>query len=466
MHTGSVGSNKKTQGSSRFHITKRQWQVSATCVFGLVVLSCAGVVGFGAPARGAPAARTAVHLGQGWRDAGRAINGAVDSDAVVLADGRLRMYYSTGTARSSRITSSISSDGIHWTRESTNLPGQTWGAPDVVVLPDGRFRMYYTPSIDPTGLPPGQQRSVRSAISSDGITWAVEDGFRLVPESYPSLVPKGGIQYQVTHPGVVQLANGTWLMLAAFNYEKGFDSHGFSSGKQTELIVWATSTDGLAFTSRGIAVDSRNKATFDGYASSPDPAISSDGTVRAYFWSPGPQIPHRQQCCNGILSTVFTGHGWAKPKAIRTSAPFPGAFAAGDGGSDPTSAIFKGRALLFYGHKVEDKGRSHEVLDYSTTTARTHILTVKRLGGVGTIKAGMALGASPPRSDGSTGLTCRGSRCSTKVFDGTRMWLTAGPSVKWRGCNARRALGFPKPLPGLRLCWVRVTKNITVTVGR
>lgn len=374
------------------------------------------------------------------------------------------MYYGAGTGSSSRITSSISSDGIRWTRESTNLPGPTWGAPDVVRLPDGRFRMYYTPSNDPFGLPPGQQRSVRSAISDDGITWAVEDGFRLVPESYPSLVPSGGIQYQVTHPGVVQLADGTWLMLAAFNYGKGFDPHGASSRDQTELIVWATSADGLAFTARGIAVDSRNKATFDGYASSPDPAVGADGTVRAYFWSPGPQVPQKQQCCNGILSTVFTGNGWAKPKALRTSAPFPGAFAAGDGGSDPTSAIFRGRALLFHGHGGEDQGPSHEVLDYSRATSDTHRLTIKRTNGVGTIRAGLALGASPPRGDGSTGLTCRGSRCTTTVFDGTRMWLTAGPSVKWRGCNAKRALGFPKPLPGLRLCWVRVTKNIAVTV--
>jgi hypothetical protein len=411
--------------------------------------------------------RSSAQLGpQGWRDAGLAIDGAVDADAVVLPDGRLRMYYGVdeGASATQRISSSVSSDGKTWQREATDLVGKTWGAPDVVRLPDGRFRMYFTPSEDPLGLPPGQQRSVRSAISDDGINWSVEDGFRLVPEAFPQLVPGGGIQYQVTHPGVVQLPDGSWLMLAAFNYEKGFDPDGVSSATQTELIVWATSPDGLTFTARGIAVDSRHKATFDGYASSPDPIVLADGTVRAYFWSPGPQVPHAQECCNGILSTTFTGNGWAKPLPVRTSAPFPEAFAAGDGGSDPTSALFHGRMLLFHGHG----GGKHEFLDYSTATSETHRFVVMRPSGAGTITSGMALGASPPRSDGSTGLTCRGARCSTKLFDGTRLWLTAKPRpghrfLGWKGCNAKRSSGFPRPLPGVRLCWVHVTKNVTVT---
>ena len=239
------------------------------------------------PARGASLAH------EGFRDAGRAITDAVDADAVVLSDGRLRMYYGVGGRGSDswRIASSISTDGRHWARESTNLRGRRWGPADVVRLPDGRFRMYYTPSDDP-GLPPGQQRSVRSAISDDGINWTAEEGYRLNPAAFPRLIPPQGVQYQVSHPGVVQLRDGTWLMLAAFSIERGFDRRGFSSNDTTELIVWATSPDGLTFTARGIAVDSRNKATFDGYASSPDPVIWPDGTVRAFFWSPGPQRPH------------------------------------------------------------------------------------------------------------------------------------------------------------------------------
>jgi hypothetical protein len=389
----------------------------------------------------------------------------VDGDAVVLPDGRLRMYYGMGAPGSSmsRITSSVTSDGKTWQSEATNLVGTTWGAPDVVVLPDGRLRMYYTPT-DPFGLAPGQQPSVRSAISDDGITWTVEQGVRLDPAAYPRLVPAAGIIHRVSHPGVVMLADGTWLMLAAFSYDRGFDPRGFSSSHRTELIVWATSTDGLAFTPRGIAVDSRHKATFDGYASSPDPVIWEDGTVRAYFWSPGPQVPHDQKRYNGILFTTFTGSGWTSPRPVRTSAPFPGAFAAGDGGSDPTSAIFRGRMLLFHGHG----GGSHEVLQRSVVTTVTHRLNVVRTAGAGRISSGMALGASSLKGDGSTGLACRGSRCATTVFEGTKMWLAATPGsgyrlVGWKGCNAKRPTDFPVPLPDVRLCWLHMTKDLTVT---
>ena len=434
----------------------------------LVAFACAALVGGAvaaapdhAMARGGGGAR----LAQGFTDAGRAIVGAVDADAVVLADGRLRMYYGTGAPGSttSRITSSISTNGTRWTPESTDLPGPTWGSPDVVRLLDGRFRMYFTPALDPV-LPPGQQLSVKSAISDDGIHWTVEQGYRLNPAAFTQLIPGPGIQYHVTHPGVVQLTDGSWLMLAAYSIEHGFDPHGVSSARRTELIVWATSKDGLVFTARGIAVDSRNKATFDGYASSPDPVVWSDGRVRAFFWSPGPTEPRNQMRYNGILSTTFTGRGWTTPEPVRTSAPFPEAFGAGDGGSDPTSALFKGRALLFHGHGGDHNGVSHEVLDYSVMTSEMHRLTVSRPDGLGTISSGMALGASAPRDDGATGMTCGPRSCSATVFVGSRMWLYARPApgyqlAGWSGCNIERPADYPRPLPDVKLCWVKVTTN-------
>ena len=438
----------------------------------LVAASACAVFAGGALAmgEGSTAARAANGGGlarEGFRDAGPAITDAVDPDAVVLPDGRLRMYYGVGVGGSDswRITSSISTDGQHWTPESTNLRGRSWGPADVVRLPDGRFRMYYTPSDDPE-LPAGQQRSVRSAISDDGINWTAEEGYRLNPAAFPQLVPPQGVQYQVSHPGVVQLPGGTWLMLASFSIERGFDRHGFSSNDTTELIVWATSPDGLTFTARGIAVDSRNKATFDGYASSPDPVIWPDGTVRAFFWSPGPQRPHPQERYNGILSTTFTGHGWTTPTPVRTSAPFPGAFAAGDGGSDPTSVIFKGRMLLFHGGV--DRGPSHDSVDYSVPTSTMYRVNVQRAGRQATITSGIALGASPPRADGSTGMSCAGQTCSARVFAGTHLWLHATPApgyrlAGWTGCNMTRPAAYPRPLPDVKLCWVNVNRNTTVT---
>ena len=178
-------------------------------------------------------------------------------------------------------------------------------------------------------------------------------------------------------------------------------------------------------------------------------------------------MPGNQSRYNGILSTTFTGRGWTTPVPVRTSAPFPGAFAGGDGGSDPTSAIFKGRTLLFHGHGGADTGVSHEVLDYSVMTSKVHRVTV-RLGGRGTISSGMALGASAPRADGSTGMTCGPSSCSATVFAGTRMWLYARPApghrfAGWSGCNTKRPADYPRPLPDVKLCWVKVKTNTSVT---
>jgi hypothetical protein len=401
---------------------------------------------------------------EGFSDAGRAITGAVDADAVVLPDGRLRMYYAIGSGLSGHVTSSISADGRRWTHERTKLPRCV--APDVVRLPDGRFRMYFTSADDP-GFGPGQERSIKSAISDDGIDWTIEPGYRLTPDAFPSLVPGGRTQYRVTHSGVVQLPDGTWLMLAEYSIEKGFDPRGVSSKDKTELIVWATSADGLTFEARGIAVDSRRKSTFDGFVGSPDPVIWSDGSVRAFFWSPGPRSTRNQPRYTGLLSTTFTGRGWTKPKSARTSAPFPKAFAGGDGGSDPTSAIFGGRALLFWGRGGEDTGPSHEALDYSVLTSTKRRLTVRRAGGQGTITSGIA-GGTAPRADGSTGMTCGSRGCSAKVFAATRLWLYAKPArgyrfAGWSGCNMRRPADYPKPLADIELCWVNVKRNTRVT---
>ncbi len=402
---------------------------------------------------------------QGWRDGGLAIDGAVDADVVVLPDGHVRMYYGLGVGGSDswRITSSISSDGRMWTPEETNLVGRAWGPADVVRLPDGRFRMYYTPSDDPD-LAPGQHRSVKSAISDDGIHWTVETGHRLNPATFTQLVPSDGSGYQVSHPGVVRLLDGTWLMLAAYNIGRGFNPKGASSSGQTELVVWATSADGLNYTARGIAADSRNKATFDGYASSPDPVIWEDGSVRAFFWSPGPQLPSDQKKYNGIMSTTFTGTGWTTPRPVRTTATFPGAAAADLPGGDPTSAIVKGRMLLFHGHYVN----GHQTTEYSVMTSRSHQVQILR-SGRGTLASGLAAGSGALRDDVSTGLSCPTSTCTTTVLAGSMIWLYPTPAkgyrfVGWTGCNGSRPAGYPPPRPDVKakLCWVSATTNVAV----
>jgi len=97
--------------------------------------------------------------------------------AVRLSDGRIRLYYGTGSGPSAAgpagLFSAISADGVHFARE----PGQRWSslAGDVERLADGRWRLYYT-HVDGSGTPDG----IASSISDDGLTFVAEPGLRLV----------------------------------------------------------------------------------------------------------------------------------------------------------------------------------------------------------------------------------------------------------------------------------------------
>ncbi|MDE3070551.1 MAG: hypothetical protein KGJ43_07460, partial [Acidobacteriota bacterium] len=103
-----------------------------------------------------------------------------DPAIVGLPDGRYRMYFNVcnpcaGADSGKEIRSAVSSDGLNWTTEpGVRLVEGTFragGVPDAVVLPDGRVRIYYLPSLDDEG--------VASATSLDGLTFTADPGYRL-----------------------------------------------------------------------------------------------------------------------------------------------------------------------------------------------------------------------------------------------------------------------------------------------
>jgi hypothetical protein len=82
---------------------------------------------------------------------------------VTLPDGRFRMYYSTGALVD--VSSAISSDGLNWAVEA----GTRYNDPNLrtiraIALPNGGYRLYY----------PNPSAGVNSAISSDGLTFSAE----------------------------------------------------------------------------------------------------------------------------------------------------------------------------------------------------------------------------------------------------------------------------------------------------
>lgn len=100
-------------------------------------------------------------------------------------------------------------------------------APDIQKLDDGSYRAYYTVTGEGVG----------SAVSEDGLTWIVEDGFRMISLRNDPDYQEGTVGWDLGHPWLVRLNNGNWRMYMQAN-----------SGINTPLrIISAMSTDGVVF---------------------------------------------------------------------------------------------------------------------------------------------------------------------------------------------------------------------------
>lgn len=111
-----------------------------------------------------------------------------------LPDGRWRMFFNTPPQAAAKgIGSAISTDGLAFMVErglriavadAGVLPHPDLSAGDVVPLSDGRYRMYFSSFTlgdrrpDTTGNP---NEFVKSAISTDLLSWTVESGVRIGP---------------------------------------------------------------------------------------------------------------------------------------------------------------------------------------------------------------------------------------------------------------------------------------------
>ena len=168
-----------------------------------------------------------------------------DSTTIRLLDGRWRMYYFTGQA----YRSAVSSDGLAFTVESgIRIPNA--GQARVIRLDDGRIRAFYSTF---SGI-------LSSVSSDDGVTFVAESGARLAG-SYggPSLVRR----------------NGVWRMYVADRS---------TVGSTSPVRVWsATSTDTVNWTlDAGFRLGAG--ATLTGSADHPGAVINSDGSTSLYYF--------------------------------------------------------------------------------------------------------------------------------------------------------------------------------------
>lgn len=165
---------------------------------------------------------------------------------------------------------------IAWTQDSGTRVSDG-SVPYAMKLKDGRFRLYYC------GM-----GGIRSAVSTDGLSFTDEAGTRLTGD------PSSTYEKVVCDPTVVTLDDGRVRM-----YYKGGDGKQGGPGTAVHKVYSAISSDGLTFTREGLRIDSE-KTGDRGWASVPEAIKLPDGRVRIYY------VTGDIENNNGIASAIST----------------------------------------------------------------------------------------------------------------------------------------------------------------
>jgi len=188
--------------------------------------------------------------------------GGADPTLIELSDGTYRMYYRDMPGQLETICTAISSDGLNWTRESNTWisntsGGEAWGVPDSVELPDGRIRLYWVDTPPGCPDPPNGYEVIKSAISSNGLTFTEESGYRT----------EGGY----VDPYILVAEEGNWI---------GLFSLMLPDLKPMKMYI-GTSTDGLTWSIESNSIISVS----GGHAIDPTAVPLGDGSYRVYYGS-------------------------------------------------------------------------------------------------------------------------------------------------------------------------------------
>ncbi len=169
---------------------------------------------------------------------------------------------------------------------------------DIVRLPDGRYRMYYGWASDPS------HTGIKSAVSQDGISWRVEQGFRLQGAS-----DNNDREAIISGPSVLPLPDGRWRMYyqATQKVEPNYPPYFH--------IRSAVSTDGLTWTREGIRIDIApyNSKTGLGLAGHGTFFAAADGTYIGIFSG---NMGTNQGPSDLIVATSKDGLSWKNFKRL------------------------------------------------------------------------------------------------------------------------------------------------------
>jgi len=190
-----------------------------------------------------------------------------DPSLIKLDDGTYRMYY----VDLNSIWTATSSDGLNWTKESNTgisntSGGQAWGVPDSIELPDGRIRLYWVDMPSESNY-----EVIKSAISSDGVTFALESGFRTQDGYVDSYVLKA--------------EEGNWVGLFATTPTQERLPQQIYIGTSSDGLTWSIASSPIITVSAGNALDPTAVPLGDGsyrvyYASTPNADPFADFSLR------------------------------------------------------------------------------------------------------------------------------------------------------------------------------------------
>ena len=190
-----------------------------------------------------------------------------DGSAVRLADGRVRLYvFAQGRGVVSAV--SLTPEGASFAPEAgTRMPDGS-GMPRVVARPGGGWRIFYTSG-----------NGIRSAVSTDGLTFTVETGFRITAEAAGFTSTTAGATSGAT---LTRLADGRYRM-----YFSDLPRPGDPPG--SHRVKSAVSTDQLAWTvEAGVRLGPGAPVLTDS-AEHPFVLANPDGSVTMYYGKfPGP----------------------------------------------------------------------------------------------------------------------------------------------------------------------------------
>ncbi len=270
-----------------------------------------------------------------WQEKGVAIAGTfADADVVVLGDGRYRMYYAVEpevAGNNLEIYSSISSDGINWTKEDGTRKSMATFA-DVIKLPDNKWRMYFQ-----------NAGEIKSASSDDGLSWQDEPGIR---------IDKNETGYNLDNVGAqstIQLSDETYIMVYRGLIDRPYETSEQIPNKTTQIYFWATSKDGLSFEKKGLAIDSRDDNLL-GLADGADWVKWPIDEYRVYFWSYA-----------GIYHATFENNKFSAPIFDFTNNKDKNVKFAPDPPCDPTIIKIDNQWFMFYGQHT--KGIYYAILE-------------------------------------------------------------------------------------------------------